>query len=58
MTGIARGEMGEGADLQAQPVERRQAVLDTASRLFARSSYRGATTAEIASVYRELLAPA
>jgi AcrR family transcriptional regulator len=29
-------------------VERRQAVLDTACRVFARSSYRGATTAEIA----------
>jgi AcrR family transcriptional regulator len=28
--------------------ERRQAVLDTASRVFSRSSYRGATTAEIA----------
>ena len=28
--------------------ERRQAVLDTACRVFARSSYRGATTAEIA----------
>jgi AcrR family transcriptional regulator len=29
-------------------VERRQAVLDTACRVFSRSSYRGATTAEIA----------
>ena len=29
-------------------VERRQAVLDTAGRVFSRSSYRGATTAEIA----------
>jgi AcrR family transcriptional regulator len=29
--------------------ERRQAVLDTACRVFARSSYRGATTAEIAA---------
>jgi AcrR family transcriptional regulator len=29
-------------------IERRQAVLDTAGRVFARSSYRGATTAEIA----------
>ena len=29
-------------------IERRQAVLDTACRMFARSSYRGATTAEIA----------
>src|SRR5207237_3295579 len=28
--------------------ERRQAVLDTACRVFSRSSYRGATTAEIA----------
>ena len=28
--------------------ERRQAVLDTAGRVFSRSSYRGATTAEIA----------
>src|SRR5882672_7271823 len=28
--------------------ERRQAVLDTACRVFTRSSYRGATTAEIA----------
>src|SRR5205814_4823108 len=29
-------------------VERRQAVLDTACRVFSRSSYRGATTADIA----------
>ena len=29
-------------------VERRQAVLDTAGRVFSSSSYRGATTAEIA----------
>src|SRR5437660_9768664 len=29
-------------------VERRQAVLDTACRVFSRTSYRGATTAEIA----------
>ena len=35
-----------GARLTA--VERRQAVLDTAGRVFSRSSYRGATTAEIA----------
>ena len=34
--------------LRLRADERRQAVLDAASRVFARSSYRGATTAEIA----------
>ena len=37
-----------GAKPRLRAGERRQAVLDTACRVFTRSSYRGATTAEIA----------
>src|SRR5579871_4643851 len=36
------------AKVRLSKLERRQAVLDTACSVFSRSSYRGATTAEIA----------
>ncbi len=40
--------MTQAAAKRLTAEERRQAVLDTAGRVFSRSSYRGATTAEIA----------
>jgi len=40
--------MATSARTRLSAQERRQAVLDTACRIFAQSSYRGATTAEIA----------
>jgi len=40
--------MTQAAPKRLAAKERRQAVLDTACRVFSRSSYRGATTAEIA----------
>jgi AcrR family transcriptional regulator len=43
---ILRESLRRGTRMSA--AERRQAVLDTASAVFAKSSYRGATTAEIA----------